>query len=85
MTKSLAVFTLTHPWMQEMILKAAPPKFTVKFVDINNEAEVQALFPQVDFLFAHPLTAKHVALLKRCKLVQLQGVGYNGIDVDALI
>jgi phosphoglycerate dehydrogenase-like enzyme len=67
-----------------MTLEAAPPEFDVRFVDINDEAEVQRLFPQADFLSAHPLTAEHVALLRRCKLVQLQGVGYNGIDVDAL-
>lgn len=82
--KPLAVFTLTHPWIQEMVLEAAPPEFAVEFVDIRDESQVQYLFPQADFLISNPLTAKHVALLKRCKLVQLLGVGYNGIDVDAL-
>lgn len=84
MTKHLAVYTVTHPWMQEMILKRVPSEFEVIFIDINNETDVQEFFPQANFLVAHPLTTEHVALLKRCKLVQLQGVGYNGIDVDAL-
>ena len=80
----LAVFALTHPWLQEMILKVAPATFEVKFLDSQDEAAVQTLLPQADVLMANYLPAEWVPLLKRCKLVQHQGVGYDGLDVAAL-
>lgn len=83
-TRSTAVFALTHPWLQEMVLKVAPAEFEVKFLDTNNAAEVQTLLPQADVLMANHVPATWVPLLKRCKLVQHQGVGHDGIDVAAL-
>ena len=83
-SRPLAVFAFTHPWMQEMVLKVAPDEFEVKFLDPKNEAEMRALLPLADFLMINELPAERVALLKRCKLVQHQGVGYDGIDVAAL-
>ena len=79
-----AVFALTHPWMQEMTMKAAPAEFEVKFLDSANAGAVQALLPQADVLMANHVPADWVPLLQRCKLVQHQGVGYDGIDVAAL-
>lgn len=79
-----AVFALSHPWMQEMILKAAPADFEVKFLDSADAAAVQSLLPQADVLMANHVPAEWVPLLARCKLVQHQGVGYDGIDVAAL-
>jgi phosphoglycerate dehydrogenase-like enzyme len=67
-----------------MVLKAAPPEFEVKFLNVNDPTQVQTLLPQADFIMINDLPAEWVALLKRCKLVQHQGVGYDGIDVAAL-
>jgi phosphoglycerate dehydrogenase-like enzyme len=70
--------------MQEMVLKVAPPEFEVKFLNVKDAAEVHSLLPQADFLMINDLPAEWVVLLKRCKLVQHQGVGYDDIDVAAL-
>jgi phosphoglycerate dehydrogenase-like enzyme len=70
--------------MQEMVLKVAPEEFEVKFLDPKNETEVRTLLPVADFLMINELPAERVALLERCKLVQHQGVGYDGIDLAAL-
>jgi phosphoglycerate dehydrogenase-like enzyme len=82
--RSVAVFAFDHPWMQEMVLKVAPPEFEVKFLDVNDPGQVEILLPQADFIMINQLPAEWVALLKRCKLVHHQGVGYDGIDVAAL-
>ena len=83
-TRHIAVFAITHPWMQEMIRQVDPPDFEVKFLDMNNPAEVQSLLPQADFLVGGRLMPEQLSLLKRCKLIQSQGVGYDSVDVDAL-
>jgi phosphoglycerate dehydrogenase-like enzyme len=82
--RPLAVFALSHPWMQEMTLKVAPPEFEVKFVDEKDGETLEKLLPEADFLMIHHLSPARIALLKRCRLVQLQGVGYDDIDVKAL-
>lgn len=83
--RPLAVFFLTEPWLQKIVLEAAPAEFDVKFLDRDKPAERTALLPQADFLVTTLLPADSVALLKQCKLVQHQGVGYDGIDLAALM
>ena len=51
---------------------------------MNNPNEVQSLLPQADFLVGGRLNGEQLSLLKRCKLIQSQGVGYDSVDVDAL-
>jgi hypothetical protein len=46
----IAVFALTHPWLQEMTIKAAPSEFEVKFLDSTDAGAVQTLLPQADVL-----------------------------------
>ena len=82
--KPLALFALTHPWMQEMVLSAAPAEFEVKFVDMADAASREKLLPQADFLMTTSLQPEWTLLLKQCKLVQHQGVGYDDIDVAGL-
>jgi len=84
MTKPLALFALTHPWMQEMVLRVAPPDFDVKFLDLSNYEAATEQLPLADFLMTTYLTSELVELLSRCKLVQHQGVGVDGIDTQAL-
>ena len=83
-TKPVALFAFSHPWMQEMVLRAAPPDFEVKFLERRDEQTLQRELPVADLFVTTQLPAKWVPLLKRCKLVQHQGVGYDGIDVGAL-
>jgi len=84
MAKPLALFALTHPWMKEMVLRAAPPEFDVRFVDLSNYEAASELLPLADFLMTTYLPSELVQFLSRCKLVQHQGVGVDGIDTSAL-
>jgi phosphoglycerate dehydrogenase-like enzyme len=82
--RPLAVFAITHPWMQGMVCRAAPATYAVKFIDNKNQEDIQRFLPQADFLVTTYLPAAWVPLLKQCKLVQHQGVGYDGVDIEAL-
>ena len=82
--RPLAVFILSHPWLQDMVVKAAPSDFDVQFLDGADDEAMRSILPQADFLMATQLSAKWVPFLMRCKLVQHQGVGYDGIDAGAL-
>lgn len=84
MAKPLALFALTHPWMQEMVLRVAPPEFDVRFVELSNHKAATEQLPLADFLMTIYLPSELVQFLSRCKLVQHQGVGVDGIDTRAL-
>jgi phosphoglycerate dehydrogenase-like enzyme len=83
--RPVAVFNFAHRWMQEMILQMAPPEFDVRFpTDANDPRQLQELLPRADFFVTLDLPAAWMPWLRRCKLVQHQGVGYDGIDLPAL-
>ncbi|HZQ05559.1 MAG TPA: NAD(P)-dependent oxidoreductase [Anaerolineae bacterium] len=73
-----------YPWVREIARQAAPPDFDVEFCEGTDTATLQRLLPRADFVVTTNLTAAAIALLRRCKLVQHQGVGYDGIDAVAL-
>jgi len=83
-SKPVALFAFSQPWMQEMVLKASPPDFEVRFLKRRDEQTLQKELPGADLFVTTRLPAKWVPMLKRCRLVQHQGVGYDGIDVEAL-
>lgn len=72
------------PWVRDIAREEAPPEIDVEFCSGADADALQRLLPQADFLVTTQLTAESVALLHRCKLVQHQGVGYDGIDAAAL-
>src|SRR5687767_13195079 len=81
----IAVFNFADRWMREMVLQAAPPEFDVRFIDDPPQTRrVQELLAHADFLVTLELPRAWVPWLRRCKLVQHQGVGYDAIDVEAL-
>ena len=83
--KPVVIYALTlHPWMKEMVIAGALPQFEVLFLDIKDEGAVRSVLPRADFLVTMKLPAAYVPLLQNCKLVQLHGVGYDGIDVGGL-
>lgn len=82
--KHLAVFALTNSWMQETVLNGAPPEFEVHFLNMKDEQEARRLLPAAEFLMTMKLPPSFVPLLKKCKLVQIHGVGYDGIDTKGL-
>jgi phosphoglycerate dehydrogenase-like enzyme len=83
--RPVAVFQTANRWMQEMIRAAAPPEFEVRFLeDVADTRRVRELLSGADFFVTVKLPAAWAPWLGRCRLVQLQGVGYDGIDRPAL-
>ena len=83
--RPVAVFVTGNKWMQSVIREAAPAGADVRFLDNPaDDARVRELLPLADLLVTIKLPGAWVPLLKRCKLVQLQGVGSDGVDRTAL-
>jgi phosphoglycerate dehydrogenase-like enzyme len=83
--RAVALFNFADPWMREVIAEVAPPGFDVRFIDNPADAgRLHGLLPEADFLVTLELPAAWVPWLRRCRLVQHQGVGYDAIDVAAL-
>jgi phosphoglycerate dehydrogenase-like enzyme len=83
--RPVAVFNFADRWMREVIRRAAPPDFDVRFIDDPGQTRrVQDLLRHADFLVTIDLPRTWVPWLRQCKLVQHQGVGYDGIDAEAL-
>lgn len=82
-----AVFALTHPWVRAVIQKMADditPEVQVLFLDTANEQELAQILPYADFLVTLSVRPDWIPLLKRCQLVQANGVGTDAIDVAGL-
>src|SRR5262245_36821483 len=82
--RPVAVFDFTDAWMQAVVRRAAPSEFDVRFPAGGDPDRWLELLAAADFLVTMDLPGEWVANLRRCKLVQLQGVGYDGIDTAAL-
>jgi phosphoglycerate dehydrogenase-like enzyme len=71
--------------MQGVIREAAPPAFDVRFLDApTDDPRTHDLLAAADFLVTVKLPGAWVPHLRRCRLVQLQGVGADGVDRPAL-
>jgi phosphoglycerate dehydrogenase-like enzyme len=85
-SKPVAVFNFQNVWMQQMIRQAAPAGFDVRFVsDPRNDSAVRDLLAEADFLVTIELPGAWIGWLTRCKLVQLQGVGFDAVDRAGLV
>jgi phosphoglycerate dehydrogenase-like enzyme len=82
--RPVAVFDLPPVWMREVTLGVAPPEFEVRFLDRGDPGAARRLLPEADFFVALTMTTGEVGLLRRCRLVQLSGVGYDDMPVDEL-
>lgn len=82
--RHLVVYTLCHPWIQQVVDEVKPDEFDVEFLDLNDAAACAEVLPRADFVVCLTLTTEQCALLSQCKLVMHNGVGYDGIDLDAL-
>jgi phosphoglycerate dehydrogenase-like enzyme len=83
--RPVAVFQAANRWMQEVIREAAPRDFDVRFLeDPTNATQVRDLLAEADFLVTVRLPEAWTPWLTRCRLVQVQGVGYDGVDRSAL-
>lgn len=84
MPNPLVVFTTCHPWIQKVVAEVRPAGFDTHFLDINDAQATRSILPQADFLVCLKLTEQQTRLLTNCKLVMLNGVGYDGIPIDIL-
>jgi D-3-phosphoglycerate dehydrogenase len=83
--RPVAVFVTGNKWMQSVIRECAPAGVDVRFLDNPaDEPRVRELLPLADLLVTIKLPGAWVPLLRRCKLVQLQSVGSDGVDRAAL-
>ena len=87
MAKNKAVYLLHNEWIERVSREVAgriAPEFEVVFVDPEDETAVQEQLPDADFVVCLALKPEWVPLLKKCKLVQHNGVGYDAIDLPGL-
>lgn len=82
--KVVAVFQYLFEWGKEITENVAPEEFEVRFIDFNNDEEVRSNLPDADFVMTCTLKEEYVSLLNNCKLIQHQGVGHDGIALEAL-
>ncbi len=73
-----------EPDIQAIVRPLLPEGFDISFVDANNPAELGQQIPDTDFIICANLTRPQIAAARRLRIVQLQGVGYDGIDRAAL-
>jgi len=81
-SKPLAVFTLTNPWVQQVILEVAPDTMDVAFVDIKEEDKAKEVLAQATFINTVKIPFEWTELLVNCKHIQHNGVGYADLDVE---
>jgi phosphoglycerate dehydrogenase-like enzyme len=73
-----------HPEIAKIVRPLAPEGFDIVFVDSGNQAELMQHLPDTDFLITVNLNETHLAVAPKLKMVQMQGVGYDGVDRAAL-
>lgn len=78
--KPLIVFTTVHPWIKRVVAELQPPDIDVAFCDLADDAASTALLPDADFLVCVALPTDRARLLRRCRLVMYNGVGYDPVD-----
>lgn len=82
-----AVYLLHNDWIERVTREVAgkvAPEFAVKFVNPADETAVIQHLPEADFVVCLALKPEWVPLLKKCRLVQHNGVGYDAIDRQGL-
>ena len=83
----LAVYTITHPWVQSVVREVSAeiaPEWDVIFLKPDDNQRAAEVLPKADALLCLKCSAEWIGMLDNCKLVQHNGVGYDGIDRDAL-
>jgi phosphoglycerate dehydrogenase-like enzyme len=68
---------------RKIILAEQPPGFRTIWQESDDPNEVIASIAKADFLISPGITAQQLAQAHKVKLIQMLGVGYDRIDVDA--
>ncbi|NCF67651.1 MAG: D-glycerate dehydrogenase [Chloroflexi bacterium] len=82
--RPLIVFTTCYPWIKRIVAEVQPPDFDVRFLEISDDKAVETVLPQADFLVCLALNVQQAHLLRNCKLVMHNGVGYDDIALETL-
>lgn len=82
--KPLVIFTVVNKWMQRVAAEVQPAQLDVHFLDMRDPDAVAYWLPRADFLVCFALTTDHARLLRRCRLVTHNGVGYDAVDRETL-
>ena len=83
----LVVYTLQHPWIQSLVTEIhqeIAPEMRLQFIDPHDEEAVAAMLPEVNFMVTLAVPAGWVPLMKQCRLIMCNGVGYDKIAVREL-
>jgi phosphoglycerate dehydrogenase-like enzyme len=68
---------------REIILAEQPEGFRTIWQESGDPSEVTAKIAEADFLISPGITAEQLAHARKVRLIQMLGVGYDRIDVDA--
>src|SRR5918994_3066978 len=68
---------------RDIILAEQPAGFETIWQEADDQAEVLAKIGRADFLISPGITATQLAHANKVRLIQMLGVGYDRIDVDA--
>lgn len=84
MPVKLAVLDMFHPQIKAAIKTAAPPDWTVEFVEENSLAARTTLIRDADIVFvmAAPMPKELLSEARGLRLIQKLGAGLDRIDLD---
>jgi phosphoglycerate dehydrogenase-like enzyme len=68
---------------REVTLSVEPPEFTHTWLESDDPEAARAKLAEADFIITGRITAEQIALATKLKLIQMPGVGYEQIDVEA--
>jgi lactate dehydrogenase-like 2-hydroxyacid dehydrogenase len=68
---------------RQVTLSVEPPNFTSTWFESDDPAERRAKLAEADFIVTGRIDAEQIAQAAQVKLIQMPGVGYEHIDVEA--
>jgi phosphoglycerate dehydrogenase-like enzyme len=75
--------TRTGEPIYEILRSALPPELELVVLDSGGRPEALARLGEADFVFTVRMDAEEIAAAPRVRLIQLQGVGFDGVDLQA--
>jgi lactate dehydrogenase-like 2-hydroxyacid dehydrogenase len=68
---------------REVTISVQPPSFRDVWLESDDPAELRAKLAEADFIVGGQITAEHLALAPKLRMIQAPGVGYEHLDVEA--
>ncbi|HUE75374.1 MAG TPA: 2-hydroxyacid dehydrogenase [Chloroflexota bacterium] len=83
MAHSVLYMSPTSQPLRDLILSEEPPGFVNSWIETDSQSEIEAKLADADFVVTGEITSEQIARATRLKLIQMPGVGYENIDVEA--